>query len=99
VTLTPTYHTAAHAPGLRYRVLFPALVAANAGAAQAALRAATPCGPECVVSQEIAELAINKLRGTPIVANAAEGDLEDSAPTPAAEINELVQAPAAPYFD
>ncbi len=69
VTLTPSYHSAAQVPGLRYRVLFPTLLGADAGSAQSALRLATRCGPECSVSPKIAELATRSRRSSPIASS------------------------------
>jgi len=101
VTLTPSYHSATQVPGLRYRVLFPTLVAIEAGPAQSALRRVSPCGTECNVSPKIAELATRSQRGSPAAESATASPLpiDRSAPEAEADSGKPVDSPAAPDRD
>lgn len=101
VTLTPSYHSATQVRGLRYRVLFPTLVATDAELAQSDLRLATRCGPECVVPPKIAELATRARRRSPVATSTpATSPLasDRSTPEPAAGAQGTVDVPAARYF-
>jgi len=101
VTLTPSYHSANQVRGLRYRVLFPTLVHADAAAAQIALLRATECTADCDVPAKMAELATREWRGSRGAnkASSASSKPGHGKATAESDADAVVGVPASPYFD